>query len=63
MKDGVLNDPRRMQVSIRQSIECKAGEDTDKCLTAPQVSSLKAIYGGRERFKGRTLFPGYLPGG
>ena len=36
--------------------------DTDKCLTAPQVTALKQIYAGLQDAKGHTIFPGYLPG-
>ncbi|MGC1423702.1 MAG: tannase/feruloyl esterase family alpha/beta hydrolase [Terracidiphilus sp.] len=59
--DGILNDPRQCHFDPA-SIECKTGEGTDKCLTAPQVSALKAIYAGIRDSTGRTIFPGYLPG-
>ena len=59
--DGILNDPRQCHFDPA-SIECKAGEDTDKCLTAPQVASLKAIYAGLRDANGKQIFPGYLPG-
>ena len=41
-------------------LKCKAGQ-TDGCLTAPQVASAKAIYGGR-MVGGKSMFPGYTPG-
>jgi Tannase and feruloyl esterase len=59
--DGILNDPRQCHFDPA-SIECKAGEGTDKCLTAPQVSALNAIYAGVKDSTGRAIFPGYLPG-
>jgi hypothetical protein len=59
--DGILNDPRQCHFDPA-SIECKAGEATDKCLTAPQVSALKAIYAGTRDANGKQIFPGYLPG-
>ncbi len=59
--DGILNDPRQCHFDPA-SIECKAGEATDKCLTAPQVASLKAIYAGLRDATGKQIFPGYLPG-
>ncbi|MGA8090284.1 MAG: tannase/feruloyl esterase family alpha/beta hydrolase [Terracidiphilus sp.] len=59
--DGILNDPRQCHFDPA-SIECKAGEATDKCLTAPQVASLKAIYAGLRDASGKQIFPGYLPG-
>ncbi|MGD0912427.1 MAG: tannase/feruloyl esterase family alpha/beta hydrolase [Terracidiphilus sp.] len=61
VSDGILNDPRQCEFDPA-SIECKNGEDTGQCLTGPQVTSLKAIYGGVKDEHGRTLFPGYLPG-
>jgi len=61
VKDGILNDPRECKFDPA-TIECKAGEDTDKCLTAGQVASLKRIYMGLTDSRGTVLFPGYLPG-
>ncbi len=59
--DGILNDPRQCHFDPA-SIECKAGEENDKCLTAPQVTALKKIYAGLQNAEGHTIFPGYLPG-
>jgi hypothetical protein len=42
------------------SLRCKPGQ-TDGCLTAPQIASAKAIYGGRV-VGGKSVFPGYPPG-
>ena len=61
VEDGILNDPRQCHFDP-VSIECKAGDGTDKCLTAPQVSALEKIYAGLQDSHGRTIFPGYLPG-
>ncbi len=61
VRDGVLNDPRQCRFDPA-SIQCKEGEDTDKCLTEAQVTALKAIYGGLQDSHGKALFPGYLPG-
>jgi hypothetical protein len=59
--DGILNDPRECHFDPA-SIECKAGEDTEKCLTAAQAGALSKIYAGLQDAKGHTVFPGYLPG-
>ncbi len=59
--DGILNDPRQCHFDPA-SIQCEAGQDSDKCLTAPQVTALKAIYAGLHDTGGRQIFPGYLPG-
>ncbi len=61
VKDGVLNDPRECKFDPA-TIACKTGEDTDKCLTSPQVTALKALYAGVTDSQGRALYPGYLPG-
>ena len=42
------------------SLRCKPGQ-TEGCLTAPQIASAKAIYGGR-LVGGKAVFPGYPPG-
>ena len=59
--DGILNDPRQCRFDPA-SLQCKEGEDTDKCLTSAQVTALKAIYAGLRDSHGQALFPGYLPG-
>ncbi|WP_394762985.1 tannase/feruloyl esterase family alpha/beta hydrolase [Phenylobacterium sp.] len=46
-------------------LACKPGQspgaEQGGCLTAPQVASAKAIYGGR-MVGGKQAFPGYMPG-
>jgi hypothetical protein len=42
------------------ALKCKPGQ-TEGCLTAPQLASAKAIYGGRV-VGGKSMFPGYMPG-
>lgn len=59
--DGILNDPRQCHFDPA-SVECKAGEDNDTCLTAAQVATMKTIYAGVRDASGRQIFPGYLPG-
>ena len=61
VKDGMLNDPRQCHFDPVK-IQCKAGEETDKCLTPPQVTALKQIYAGLPDSSGHIIFPGYLPG-
>lgn len=61
VRDGILNDPRQCKFDPA-SVQCKQGEDSDKCLTEPQVTALKKIYAGLHDDHGRTIFPGYLPG-
>jgi len=61
VKDGVLNDPRQCDFDPA-SLLCR-GKDSDDCLTAPQVASLKLIYAGAHDRAGKQIFPGLLPGG
>ena len=61
VRDGILNDPRQCHFDP-STIQCKAGEDTDKCLTAPQATALKKIYAGPHDAHGHDVFPGFLPG-
>jgi len=58
--DGILNDPRQCHFDP-EAILCKEG-DSEKCLTAAQVTTLKKLYEGPNDAKGRKIFPGYLPG-
>jgi Tannase and feruloyl esterase len=58
--DGILNDPRECHFDPT-TIQCKA-EDSDKCLTAAQVTALKKLYEGTLDSKGHVVYPGYLPG-
>ncbi|MGB8472961.1 MAG: tannase/feruloyl esterase family alpha/beta hydrolase [Candidatus Acidiferrum sp.] len=59
--DGVLNDPRQCRFKPA-SMLCKAN-DSDSCLTQPQVTALKKLYDGAHDSKGRKIFPGFMPGG
>ena len=58
--DGVLNDPRQCKFDPA-SLLCKAN-DSNECLTAPQVATLKKLYEGPRDAKGNLIFPGYVPG-
>lgn len=58
--DGVLNDPRQCHFDP-STLLCK-GAESDSCLTAPQVDSLKTIYAGAHDASGKLIFPGLLPG-
>jgi hypothetical protein len=60
VRDGILNDPRQCHFDPA-TIQCKA-EDSDKCLTAPQVVTLKKLYAGTPDSAGHIIFPGFLPG-
>lgn len=61
LKDGVIDDPRKCHFDPG-ALLCR-GEDSDTCLTQPQVDALKKIYEGTRTSKGEQLYPGFLPGG
>ncbi|MGE5204323.1 MAG: tannase/feruloyl esterase family alpha/beta hydrolase [Chlamydiota bacterium] len=60
VRDGILNDPRQCRFDPG-SLACKNG-DSEKCLTAAQVTTLKKLYEGAHDAHGREVFPGFLPG-
>src|SRR5262249_16965558 len=60
-KDGVLENPAQCRFDP-SSLLCR-GEDSDACLTAPQLTPLKPIYGGSRDRNGKAMFPGYPMGG
>jgi feruloyl esterase len=60
VKDGILNDPRQCHFNP-ETLLCKL-DDSDSCLTAPQVAALKKIYAGPSNSDGQSVFPGFLPG-
>jgi feruloyl esterase len=62
VKDGIIRDPRTCQFDP-MSIQCRDGDAPD-CLTAGQVASVKAIYGGlKDPTTGSQFWPGFEPGG
>ena len=59
LEDGVVGDPAKCGFDP-EVLACK-GAETDACLTAPQVATLKTIYAAKT-VEGKTVFPGYEPG-
>ena len=57
VKDGVVDDPSQCHFDP-STLLCK-GEDSDACLTTPQVATLRKLYDG----PGAKIFPGHAPGG
>jgi feruloyl esterase len=56
VKDGLLNEPRSCKFDAA-TLLCKAG-DSDSCLTAPQLESVKRMYAPAKTKSGETIFPG-----
>jgi hypothetical protein len=61
VKDGVIENPQSCRFDPAV-LQCK-GEETDACLTVPQLAALQTIYGGLRSSAGTRLFPGLSPGG
>jgi hypothetical protein len=61
VKDGVIEDPLHCHFNP-SALQC-SGVETDTCLSAPQVNTLKKLYAGGHTSDGKQLFPGYAPGG
>jgi Tannase and feruloyl esterase len=61
VKDGILNEPVKCHFDAA-TLLCK-GAESDRCLTAPQVASLKKLYAGGRTSNGTQFFPGFEPGG
>jgi feruloyl esterase len=61
VKDGFLNDPRACKFDVA-SLQC-TGADSDSCLTAPQVATMKSAYATVKLPNGELLFPGKELGG
>jgi hypothetical protein len=59
--DGILMDPRACRFDPAE-IQCKSSDQAD-CLTAEQVATAKALYGGPVNSRGEKLMPGATPYG
>ncbi|MEO8166576.1 MAG: tannase/feruloyl esterase family alpha/beta hydrolase, partial [Betaproteobacteria bacterium] len=61
LADGLIEDPRQCTFDPG-SLLCQ-GAESDACLTAPQLSALRAIYQGPVNPRtGEQIYPGYSPG-
>jgi len=60
MKEGFLNNPRACSFDFAK-LACK-GADSDSCLTAPQLETVEAFYGGTKNSRGELIFSGQALG-
>ena len=58
---GFLDDPRKCHFNPAAMV-CK-GKENDRCLTKPQVETLKALYAGSRTKDGKLVDYGLMPGG
>jgi feruloyl esterase len=56
VKDGFLTDPRACKFDVAR-LQC-TGADSDSCLTAPQVATMKSAYAPVKLPNGELVFPG-----
>jgi hypothetical protein len=61
LTDGLIDDPTQCGFDPSTMV-CK-GPESDGCLTAAQVATLKKIYEGPRNAQGSVVFPGFVPGG
>jgi pimeloyl-ACP methyl ester carboxylesterase len=61
VKDGVVSEP--MKCKFDPSVLLCQGAETDRCLTAAQIATLKKIYAGPSYPGGLSIFPGLEPSG
>lgn len=60
-KEGFLNNPRACSVDVA-ALACSAGTDAANCLTAPQLQTVEAFYGGLKNSAGELIFSGQALG-
>lgn len=61
LTDGLIDDPRKCRFDPA-TLLCQ-GAESDRCLTAPQVSALRKLYAGVRTSQGEQIYPRYFPGG
>ena len=60
--DGLVSDPMRCKFDPAV-LKCN-GPDAPTCLTGPQVDAVKKVYSGPQNpMTGKSLYPGFYPGG
>ncbi len=61
VKDGLIGDPTKCHFDPA-SLLCK-GEESEGCLTAAQVKTVKIVFADVKNKKGEIIWTGYEPGG
>jgi feruloyl esterase len=60
-KDGLLGDPEKCRFNP-ETLLCK-GDDSESCLTRPQIEAVQTIYGDIKTKKGEIVWTGFRLGG
>src|SRR6202044_688966 len=61
VRDGLIGDPTKCHFDPA-SLRCK-GEETEGCLTAAQVETVKIVFADVKTKKGEIVWTGFEPGG
>ena len=61
VKDGLIGDPTKCHFDPA-ALRCK-GEESEGCLTAAQVETVKIVFADVKNKKGEIIWTGYEPGG
>jgi len=60
LKDGLVTEPARC--AFDPTVLLCRNEESDACLTPPQIATLKKLYAGLRTGQGQGIFPGFIPG-
>jgi hypothetical protein len=61
LADGLVSDPRQCRFDP-EKLRC-TDKESDACLTASQITALRAIYRGPRTSNNKQIYFGFLPGG
>src|SRR5262245_38071159 len=61
LREGFLNNPEQCTFDF-STLLCKAGAESNECLTQPQLKAVEMFYGGVKNKKGEIIFAGQALG-
>ncbi len=62
VKDGLIVNPPECRVDLGK-LQCEAGEDPAQCFSPAETDTLAKLYSGPVDSAGKSLYPGFSPGG
>jgi feruloyl esterase len=63
LQDGLIDDPRQCKFEVAKDVpSCKAGANSNTCLTPSQAAAIQKVYDGPKNRGGKSLFPGFMIG-
>jgi Tannase and feruloyl esterase len=60
--DGLIVNPAQCHVDLKK-LECKPGQDASQCFSPAETETLAKLYSGPVDASGKSIYPGYSPGG